>query len=904
MATTTLDTTGTPTAGSGGLRWGTLIRMALADLRGERRNFLIFLACIALGVAAVTGVGALSDGLRAGLANEGRQLLGGDFEATRIHQRADAPTLEKLRALGTVSEVVTLRAMARSKRPAAPAASGTPQSGETSGAETPAASAPNLALAEIKAVDASYPLIGTLGLSRTRSGSPDDVVADARAALRDGPAAFVNPLLIDRLGLKIGDTFQVGDTQLRLAGVVTDEPDKLSGRAAFGPRVFVALETLEGSGLIATGGLQRWRYRVAASGPEALETARRGADGAQRATFEQSAIGTDLQGQGFELRDGRNPDPNVARAVGRLAQFLTLVGITAMLVGGVGVANAVAAYVDRKRKTIATLKSLGAPARTVVTIYILEILALTLLGIGAGLLLGYLIPVGLVSAFAGALPFEIQFSLGAATIASGVSYGILVALVFVLWPLGRSEQIAPAVLFRDADGQAGRAPRWPYIAAILASGALLASLAILTADSPKLAAGFLGGVVVLFALFLALGSLVVWLVPRLPRPRRPELALALTNLAGPGALTRSVVLSLGIGLSLLVTLALTDTSLVRELTTRIPANAPHFFVLDIPRNELSTFETRVRTTAPETQISKAPMLRGRITAINGTPAAQFDAPSEAAWVLRGDRGLTFSNSPPKGSSMTTGDWWAEGYNGEPLVSFADDLAKELGIGVGDTLTVNILGRNITARIANLRTVKFETLAINFVMIFSPNTLAGAPYNYLATVRYPDLPTTAQQAELLRNVSQQFPNATIVNVRDAITTTLSIFEKVVNAIRIAGSVTLLSGALVLAGALIVAQRRRIYQAVVLKTLGGTRARIITANLAEYALLALITAGFAVLIGVLAAYVVTTFILDVGFVLSWQAIGTALAIALGLVMVFGAFGIWQVLRAPTTPYLRAS
>ncbi len=868
---------------TGGLTWSALFSMAMGDLRGERRNFAIFLACIALGVAAVTGVGAVTDGLRAGLANEGRQLLGGDLEATRIHQRADADTKVRLAEIGSVSEAVTLRAMARSL----------PAEG---------AGAPQFALVEIKGVDGAYPLIGTLKLARDRDGT--DVIADATAAMAAQDAAFISPLLLDRLDVEVGAPIRVGDRVLTVAGVVLDEPDKLSGRAAFGPRVMVGLGNLEGSGLVAPGGLQRWRYRIKARDADALSAALRNADGAVAAQFEASQLGIALASDGFELRDGRNPDPNIARAVGRLSQFLTLVGITAMLVGGVGVANAVAAYVERKRKTIATFKSLGAPARTVTTIYVVEVLALTGVGIAIGLLAGYAIPYSLIAVFGAALPFSILLDITPLTLLSGVAYGLLVALVFVIWPLGKSERIAPAVLFRDSDGSELGRPRWPFIAAAAASAIALSMLATFTADNPKLAAGFLGGVVVLFAIFLGLGVAVQWVIPRLPRPRRPELALAVSNLSGPGALTRSVVLSLGIGLSLLVTLALTDASLVRELSTRLPDKAPQFFVIDIPRNDLDRFKGTVREAAGDVKIAEAPMLRGRIVAINGTPANEFDPGPEAAWVLEGDRGLSFRETVPPNSEVKAGAWWPKDYEGEPLVSFSVDLARELGIGVGDTLTVNVLGRNVTARIANLRTVKFETLAINFVMIFSPNTLAAAPYNYLATIRYPQAPSSQEQARLFRSVSEQFPTSTVIDVKGAIATALSVFEKVVTAIRMAGSVTLLAGALVLAGALLTAQRRRIYQAVVLKTLGATRARLIMSNVAEYALLALITAACAALIGMLAAWVVTTFVLEVPFVISVWAIGQAVTVALALVLAFGAFGIWQVLKAPATPYLRSA
>jgi putative ABC transport system permease protein len=258
---------------------------------------------------------------------------------------------------------------------------------------------------------------------------------------------------------------------------------------------------------------------------------------------------------------------------------------------------------------------------------------------------------------------------------------------------------------------------------------------------------------------------------------------------------------------------------------------------------------------------------------------------------------------PEGSKVVDGKWWPKDYAGEPQVSFEKDLAKRLKIGIGDTVTVNVLGRNVTARLTNLREVKWESLAINFVMVFSPNTLKSAPHNLLATITLPPDASLETDVKISRAIGKEMPSTTAIRVKDAINSFNTVFAKIMTAVRVAGGVTLLAGALVLAGALATAQRRRIKQAVILKTLGATRRRILTSHAIEYGVLASITALFAIGLGAFSAWVALTRVMDVQFTFSVAAVAQALGLALGLVMLFGGLGTWAVLRAPAVPYLRA-
>jgi putative ABC transport system permease protein len=659
--------------------------------------------------------------------------------------------------------------------------------------------------------------------------------------------------------------------------------------------VLVSLETLQRSGLADPGSLVRWRY--------ALKLA----DGAGRTDAGLvrfgEAVKKELPEAGFTVRDRRDPSPQVTRVLERLRQFLTLVGVTALLVGGVGIANAVATYVDRRRKVIATFKSLGATQRAIFGVHLLQVAYFAAVGVAVGVGVGLLIPIALKAAFGALLPIQAEFTLSARSLLTAAASGFLVALLFTLWPLGRAERVRAGVLFRDEVAPERVLPRLHVILLNVAAGAALAALAIYSSEAPRLAFYYCLGVIGVFAVFAGLGTGLTWLARKLPRPRHAELALAMGNIGAPGGLTRAVVLSLGTGLSLLVTVALVDSSIVSELTGRMPEESPNYFVLDIRRDEVAAFDALIERDFPGAKVAQAPMLRGRLVKLGDRPVEQIKAPPEVQWVLTGDRGLSHSATVPEGSTVVAGTWWPADYAGEPLVSVEADIARKLRIQLGDLVTVNVLGRNVTARVANLRELKWESLALNFVFVFSPNTLAGAPHNWMATVTLPKEAPLAAEATLMRKLGREFPSTTAIRVKDAIEAFGVIFGRVMVAVRTAGSVTLLAGALVLAGALATAQRRRIKQAVILKTLGATRGRILLAHLLEYLILALLTSLIALAIGSLAAWMTVSWVMDFGFTFSSRAVAETMLVATLLVAVFGGYGTWRILKAPPVPYLRS-
>lgn len=839
----------------------TVLKLGVRELRSGFKGFRIFIASLALGVMVIAAVGALADALRAGLASQGETILGGDMTFSRMHVRATPEEAALFRALGQVSETSTMRTMARSL-------DGSDQ-----------------ALAELKAVDASYPLTGeTTVEGGTRFAE----------AINDN-GAVVDPMLLERLGLKIGDRFRIGAAEIAVRGVLKAEPDAVADRLTYGPRIFVSLATLDKTALVKPGTLIRWRYAVKLP---------KGAPADRKALADdRKSVEKKMPTAGFTSVDRYDPSPQITRTLERLRQFLILIGLASLLIGGVGIANAVATFIDKRVKVVATMRSIGASGGQVIGIFLVQIFLMAAIGIVIGLALGVAVPPLIENVYGDLLPIRTGIHVSPESLGLAALYGLLVALIFSLWPLGRVENVRVAALFRDsAVGAVGR-PRKAIIAATVLLVALLFAIAVLTSEPHNIAVYISISLAVMLIAFSALGGLITRLVKRIPRPSSPEFALALRNIGAPDGLTRSVVLSLGTGLSLLVAVALANAALVADLQERLPEQAPDYFLLDIAPNDFDAVKSKIVRDVPGATLIDAPMLRGRLVALKGKPVEDLKVPADVQWVLNGDRGLSYADTLPEGSTLTDGSWWAKDYKGPPLVSFEGEIAKKLGLGIGDKVTVNVLGRNVEATIANLRDVNWESLALNFIMVFSPNTLEAAPHNVLATLRLPHGTSRATETAMVRDLGKSYPAVTAIRVRDAIDQFNKIFARVMVAVKVAGSVTLAAGALVLAGALAAAQRRRILEAVVLKTIGARRWQIMKVHAFEYALLAVIAALVAIALGSLVAWIAVTRVMEIDFVFSLNAVLETLAIAGLMITVFGGVGTWAVLRAPAVPYLRS-
>ncbi len=562
---------------------------------------------------------------------------------------------------------------------------------------------------------------------------------------------------------------------------------------------------------------------------------------------------------GWSIRTRLNAAPSLSANIERFSQFLTLVGLTALVVGGVGVANAVRAYLDGKRGVIATFKSLGASGGFVFTVYLVQILIIAAIGIGIGLVLAALMPFAATAALA----FGHSGSGRDRALSRRAGHGGAVRAAGDAGLRAAAARPRPRRAGNGAVSRDGRRIRRIAEATLHCHGGRPRGFAgasgHLVLSDRRIASIFVGGVVFSFLVLRVVGQLVQYLARKSPRVRSVALRLAIGNIHRPGALTPSVVLSLGLGLTLLVTLALIDGNLRQQIAGSLPERAPNFFFVDIQGTEVDDFAKFIGEQAPTGKLERVPMLRGRIVELNGIDVQKIKMPAEGGWVLRGDRGLTYEASQPENATLSEGEWWPEDYAGEPLVSFSAQEGREIGLKLGDTITVNVLGRNVTARIANFREVKWESMGINFVMVFSPNTFAGAPHSWLATLSTPDA-SAADEARLLNAVTRAFPAVTTVRVKDALDVVNRLVGQLGTAIRAAASVALIASVLVLSGALAAGNRARIHDAVVLKTLGATRRTLISAFSLEYALIGLATAVFALAAGGAAAWFVVARIMN--------------------------------------------
>ena len=826
----------------GGRAASLALRYALRELRGGLRGFYVFIACIALGVMAIAGVGSVAASLGEGLAREGRTLLGGDVAFSLIQREAKPDEIAFLRSRGQVSVAATLRAMART--------------GDG-----------RLALVELKAVDRAYPMLGELTLD------PKMPVADLLAE-RDGAfGAAADSTLLARLDLKIGDRVSIGSAAFQIRSVVGAEPDKLAGGLGFGPRFLVSEAGLRATELLQPGSLVRWIYRVRL--PE-------NASGDRATTALASDARSTLPQAGWEIRSRDNASPQLERTISRFTQFLTLVGLAALLVGGVGVANAVKSHIDRRRDVIAAFKALGATGRDVFTIYLTQVIVLATIGSVIGLAAGAVLPFVIVGVFGTLLPLPVVPALHPDELALSFVYGLLTALVFGLWPLGRVHDVPVAALFREAVSSEWHRPRWRYLALMALLIALLIAVVIGLAYDKRVAAVFVASSIVVFALLRGIAAALMALARRLPRTRTTMLRLAIANIYRPGALTPSVVMSLGLGLAVLVTITQIDGNLRRQFLAALPDRAPSFYFIDIPSTEADRFGAFLKATAPQSTVEDVPMLRGRIVAARGVKAEDLKPSADAEWVLQSDRGLTYTGEIPKGSKIVEGKWWGADYEGPPLVSIEKKIADGLGLKIGDEIVVNVLGRDIPATIGNMRTVDWQGLGINFVLVFSPNAFKGAPHSHVATLTEPH-PDPAGDAHIIKSVADAFPMVTSVRVREALETIGTVVTNLVLAIRGASAVTLISAILVLGGALAAGHRHRVYDAVILKTLGATRARLLGAYALEYLMIGFATAIFGVIAGSVAAWLIVTRLMTLSFI--WQAGSAAGVVAAALIVTVG-------------------
>ncbi|NCQ20343.1 MAG: FtsX-like permease family protein [Sphingomonadales bacterium] len=833
----------------------TVWRIARRDLNTRFKGLRLLLVCIFLGTAALSAIGTLTNAIERELESSGQELLGGDLEVEVWQRDLRADERSAMAEYGTISSGYRMQAMA----------------------STPDAAAP----IELKAVDAKWPMFGTL------------VLTDGRAvAAPTGNDAWIAQSALERLGIAVGDSFKVGTATLRVAGIIQDEPDRLSEGFQLGPTIIVAQDVPAMAGLLEPGALYQSKHRIAFANPA------RDPEAAEEALTEA------FPNAGFDIRTRDRASPGADRFVRQMSDFLTLVGLAALVIAGIGIAGGVSSYLDQRRTSIATLKVLGATSGDIVRIYAMQIGVAALAGSVAGLAAGVLVTPLLAGALQGLLPVQSGFIIAPGALLLAASYGLLVAFAFAAAPLLRARTFPAMALMRS-----GVMPLSGDKRALLATGlglGAICALALLTTDQPLLSGGFLlgaGGALVLLA---GLGWGIQTLARRLPRPSNPLLRSALANIHRPGAPTGALVTALGFGLAAFVLLAAVQSAIDGNIQQRVPAEAPDYFVLDVPRDKEPRFFELIQQDFPKAGIRTVPTMRGAVLAYGPedamTRVADLDELPEGAWGLRGERGLTYADTIPQGNRLVAGEWWSPFHRGEPLVSIDADLARAAGLEVGDYITVGILGVERTARIASLREIDWESLGFNFLLVFSRNAISDAPHNLSATIDLPEGADTAARGKLLRALVQEMPSSSVIEVGGILVEARKLLEQVSLATLAAAGVTVLAGLAVLMGAIAAARASRTYDTVMLRVLGASRRQVLMLQLAEYGLLAIVLALVALGLGGGLAWVVITQLFEFDWLPDWGEVLGVLGLGVALVLVFALAGSLPLLRAKPARALR--
>lgn len=837
------------------LSWATAWAIARRDLNARFRGLRLLLVCIFLGTAALAAIGTLTAAIERELASSGQELLGGDLEVEVWQRDLAEEERAALADFGEVSSGFRLQAMA----------------------STPGAAAP----IELKAVDAKWPMFGRLVLADGREvGAPT------------GNDAWIAQTALERLGIAVGETFRVGTVTLRAAGVIQDEPDRLSEGFQLGPTIIVAQGVPAAAGLLEPGALYQSKHRVAFANP------------ARAPDSVQTALTQRFPTAGFSIRTRDRASPGADRFVRQMSDFLTLVGLAALVIAGIGIAGGVSSYLDQRRASIATLKVLGATSGDIVRIYAMQIGVAALVGSLAGLAAGVAVTPLLAGALQGLLPVESGFLVSPPALLLAASYGLLVAFAFAAAPLLRARTFPAMALMRS--GIVPLARDWRALLATALGLTAICALALLTTAQPLLSGGFLLGAGGALALLAALGWAIQALARRLPRPANPLLRSALANLHRPGAPTGALVTALGFGLAAFVLLAAVQSAIDGNIQSRVPREAPDYFVLDVPQDKEPRFFELIQQEFPEAGIRTVPTMRGAVLAYGPkdrmTRVADLKEIPEGAWALRGERGLTYADTLPQGNRVVEGEWWSPLHNGEPLVSVDADFARAVGLKPGDYLTIGILGVERTARVTNLRQIDWESMGFNFALVFSRNAISDAPHNLSATIDLPEGADSAARGRLLRALVREMPSSSVIEVGGILVEARKLLQQVSLATLAAAAVTVLAGLAVLMGAIAAARAARTYDTVMLRVLGASRRQILLLQLAEYGLLAAVLALVALALGGGLAWVVITRLFEFDWLPDWGEVLGVLGLGIALVLGFALAGSLPLLRAKPARALR--
>lgn len=830
-------------------------RLAVRDLYGRKGGLLIVLLCLTVGVGSIAGIGSLRAALSQGIAESSRSILGGDLAlSTGLGPLPPAVATWFAQRGAIVSQTVETRSIL-------------------------IAPSGHRILVAARAVSPGWPLLGQV------VSDPLYHFADLASGKDGQPGLLLDPAAARSLHLHPGDKVTLGGIPLIYRGDIVAAPDSLGDTQLFGVKAFVPMSALIGTPLLQPSGLVTFSLQVLLlPGASVNQTV--------------LAFHKAFPNEPWRLRRSGEAARDLTRLVDQVALFMTLLGLAALLVGGIGVANGVEAWLTARARSIATLRCLGASARLVSLIYGFQLLVLGLPGILLGLAIGAAAPLLVLPFLRAKLPLPTHLSLYPQPLSLSALFGLLIGLVFALTPLRRACAISGGALFRLAGLPARVAFSWWALATQVFALLALILLAVVSVPRPLLALGFCVGAILTMLLLRGIAALLMFLLPCLPAPRDAALALGLRRLYGPSSSLPLLMLSTGAGLTVLVAIAEIRGNIIAEFNDALPSAAPSFYFIDIQPDDLPKFKAILSETAAASDLQTMPTLRARILAVAGKPVEQFHPPGQSTWPLSSDIGFSFAATPPPGAVLAQGNWWPPDYLGPPLISFDSTIAHDWGLKIGDTLTVNVLGRQFDLRIANLRKIRWQSLQLNFLMIGTPDPFAGAPYTLVATVKA----ASGREGEVLAAVTDALPGVTGIDVTQVLHAFAGIAGELGTAVSLVGMIALLAGLLVLVSATAAEREARIAEAVVLKTLGASRAQIRRAWLVEFVVAGGCAGLAAALFGTSAAALTITQVFHTDWHFQTITLLVTLLASIGFMMLFGFVSTAQALREPAAARLR--
>ena len=853
---------------------GNWLRIAIVDLRGDLRHFGVLLACLALGTCTIAAVGSVGEALQVAVVNDASKLLGGDIEASRSDRRANADELAYLRTLGPVAE--------------ADDSNGRAIAGD------------NTVLLDLAAVDNNYPLVGTVDSPQLLNGEKPGTLLDNRNGVW---GAIVNPVVLDRLDIQLGGEFQIGSTNYQVRGLLNSLPDSAARGFKLGVTAVISVDALAATPDARPplpGMLTKYRYKIflpaldANNAIPALEA-------------EQKTIAAHFNNDpAWTTINPREAAGDLAQNYDRFTKFLLIVGLSALLVGGVGVSNAVAAYVNERQRSIATMRALGATSNRILVHFLTQLGLLSLVGVVIGLVIGAFATAFFLPVLGHILNVDLPPSVHPIPLLTALGFGLLVSFAFSYLPLVRAQEMKPAILFRsvgaavETGAKRGGLLKPRNLIPLLLSAVLIFLLAWGTTKELSLVTWYAVGVVVAFLLLRFAAILLQWLLRLVPPLPNTELRNALKAVYRPGSPAPVVILSLGLGLAMLLLIILIDNNTRNQLEGQVTHDAPSFVMTDLFPDEASQLVDLSKTaTNGIAQVVAVPSFSGKVTAIKGGPIDPYkNSGGDADFLLGGDIPITWTTNMPAGSTIVSGQWWPADYNGPPEISLRTSTAKSLGLKVGDQITFDLYNQAVTATIANIRDFQFQSMAMNFLITFSPRALDGLPGDEMAGVKA----APGQEQNVERLLAHTYPDLTIIPIGDALNQAANILDQLSTAVDVVGGLAVLNGLLVLAGTMAAGRAQREADAVINKVLGATRGDVIRAFVLEYSILGAFAAILAAVLGVLGAWGISVYALQIDYAIDVKLILVVIVFTVVLTIATGAITTWSALSTKPAQFLR--